>query len=127
VKSTVPLEVLPSQENELPRDEIGQFVYGLIEVDPEIIEALEEEGDEFEELPDDFIKLANLEELPEDVEEWRANREDDDEESEEESEGEDEDEEEPKRIEREKYDNERFTEQRSILEERFEKVNILIF
>jgi len=119
----LPEELLPSQGNELPRDEATQFVYGLIEVDPEIMEALEGGSDDegFEELPDDFVKLANLEELPEDVEEWRGNN-FEDEDSEEDYSNEDGDESKKQPKERLKYDKETLTEQRSILEERFEKV-----
>jgi len=118
----LPPEVLPSEGTELPRDEKIQFAFGLIEVDPEILEALEGSGDEdFEELPDNFVKLANMENLPDDLENEFIEEEEFDSEEEFDEEG-DLNNQEKEIKERGKYDKRDLTEQRSILEERFEKM-----
>lgn len=118
---SLPKEVLPSQAKELPRHEKAAFTFGLIEVDEDIMAALEASDEEgFEELDDDFVKMANGIEEGGDVLEM-----DEDENGEEWSDisGDSEGEEQRKKPERKPYvPSGPMSEHREILEEKFERV-----
>eukprot|EP01118_Nematostelium_gracile_P014093 TRINITY_DN5431_c0_g1_i1.p1 TRINITY_DN5431_c0_g1~~TRINITY_DN5431_c0_g1_i1.p1 ORF type:complete len:370 (-),score=149.24 TRINITY_DN5431_c0_g1_i1:17-1126(-) len=72
-KLKLPEESLASDQPELPKDDQngGGVNYGVDtgEVDPEIMAALESEGeDDWEELDDDFVRVAMMERIPDEVE-----------------------------------------------------------